>query len=566
MFAFSDETLNDKSYFEFISQQKTENFSNNLKFFDFELEEVANYSFKTDFSRLTLQNFNAKQFEQIIDFDSNIFENHLALFGTTPTHLFAAIFALNYFEQNSEEKFVTFGIPFANRSTIYGKTVGYFVNTHAIAISRPNSDISVADFMEIVKDKIVKTLEYSSVPFDSIVKRLKPKREINKSPIFQVMVIFEDLRSIKTIDDVIEIKELAPKIAKFEQTWRIQRFENNKIRLKIEYCENLFKFETIKNYVENFEKLFKRILTTVGTENAIGKLSTFLNIKSKICQIWKKLLDVDEINDETNFFDVGGHSLLAARIISSIKKELNFDCSVKILFENQCFGEFVLEILRHNNLAIENDENNDTTNIDEHFGTFPASKLQMPLLELLRKAKVSKNYSLMDAYVNKIQIICPKNVENEKIRNLICRLIQRHPALRTTFFYNQASDANISYFQKISPASLVDFQIKNSFENCLDIFETEPIRAKIENIDSEKVLTLEVNHLVTDGHSMNIIAQDLFSFFNDESLEPIKTDYIQFSKLLNDESKHEEKIAFWKNYLNVSLKKIFYKKSQKKNQ
>uniref|UniRef100_A0AC34RA70 AMP-dependent synthetase/ligase domain-containing protein n=1 Tax=Panagrolaimus sp. JU765 TaxID=591449 RepID=A0AC34RA70_9BILA len=51
---------------------------------------------------------------------------------------------------------------------------------------------------------------------------------------------------------------------------------------------------------------------------------------------------------------------------------------------------------------------------------------------------------------------------------------------------------------------------------------------------------------------MNIIANDLLSFFNDEDLEPIKSDYIQFSKSLN-ESKQGEQMNFWKSFLNENV-------------
>ncbi|TCS93645.1 non-ribosomal peptide synthetase [Hazenella coriacea] len=56
-------------------------------------------------------------------------------------------------------------------------------------------------------------------------------------------------------------------------------------------------------------------------------------VEEKVLNIWRSLLQVDDVGVEDGFFDVGGDSLLAVVVAERIKKELHCDFSVTELFE-----------------------------------------------------------------------------------------------------------------------------------------------------------------------------------------------------------------------------------------
>lgn|GEM_PF-6598181 len=56
--------------------------------------------------------------------------------------------------------------------------------------------------------------------------------------------------------------------------------------------------------------------------------------QDKLLEIWKKAFDREDISIDDDFMDIGGHSLLAATIISIIKSEFNVSLSVADFFEN----------------------------------------------------------------------------------------------------------------------------------------------------------------------------------------------------------------------------------------
>ncbi|BET96657.1 amino acid adenylation domain-containing protein [Xenorhabdus taiwanensis] len=54
----------------------------------------------------------------------------------------------------------------------------------------------------------------------------------------------------------------------------------------------------------------------------------------KISQLWKKLLNVSQIGIYDNFFTLGGHSLQATRLISSIRNDLGIEVPLRSVFEH----------------------------------------------------------------------------------------------------------------------------------------------------------------------------------------------------------------------------------------
>uniref|UniRef100_A0A914Q302 Carrier domain-containing protein n=1 Tax=Panagrolaimus davidi TaxID=227884 RepID=A0A914Q302_9BILA len=324
----------DFKYFDFIENQKSYNFSNDLKFFQQKLNKVKDFSFPTEYPRSECTSFKAGHYHSTLQI--NGFDEFLNKFQISETHFVLAIFAIHQFS-NSLSTEISIGLSFANRTTTFLSTVGYFVNAHAISILRPSPTDSFQDFVIQIKETVLEILSHSSTPFELVVRQLKPKREKNKSPIFQQMIIFEDLRNPK-LSENIEITELDSIEAKLDQTWRIKRTGNGKFEIHVEFIQDLFKEETIAKSVESFKMLSRKTL-----ESKIVRISDFFENeipKTIIENFWKEILEIDKIEENSNFFEEGGHSLLAARLTSMINSKLGIKVSLNLLFEHQTLKEY----------------------------------------------------------------------------------------------------------------------------------------------------------------------------------------------------------------------------------
>jgi acyl carrier protein len=84
-------------------------------------------------------------------------------------------------------------------------------------------------------------------------------------------------------------------------------------------------------------KLDRRALTAVGgppSDPASTDESPAEGLEAEVASIWRQTLGLDRIGADTNFFDVGGHSLLLIQVHSKLKQTLRANLSVLDLFRH----------------------------------------------------------------------------------------------------------------------------------------------------------------------------------------------------------------------------------------
>jgi len=67
-------------------------------------------------------------------------------------------------------------------------------------------------------------------------------------------------------------------------------------------------------------------------------------IEETLAQIWSECLAIEPIGAKDNFFDFGGHSLIATRILARVRSELGIDMTLTDLFEKPTVGEMAQHI------------------------------------------------------------------------------------------------------------------------------------------------------------------------------------------------------------------------------
>ncbi|MCE0555048.1 phosphopantetheine-binding protein [Bacillus thuringiensis] len=72
----------------------------------------------------------------------------------------------------------------------------------------------------------------------------------------------------------------------------------------------------------------------------------------KLVEIWKDVLGIQRVGIRDNFFEIGGHSLKAARLISIVNKEFNVQLSIKSLFKFPILVDFSKCILEMEKVII----------------------------------------------------------------------------------------------------------------------------------------------------------------------------------------------------------------------
>jgi acyl carrier protein len=63
-----------------------------------------------------------------------------------------------------------------------------------------------------------------------------------------------------------------------------------------------------------------------------------------VADIWRRLLEVPKVTASDNFFDLGGHSLLVARMVAQLNRELGLVIPLSLPFEHQTLDELADQV------------------------------------------------------------------------------------------------------------------------------------------------------------------------------------------------------------------------------
>ncbi|WP_323135334.1 non-ribosomal peptide synthase/polyketide synthase [Dyella silvatica] len=167
---------------------------------------------------------------------------------------------------------ICIGTPIANRNrTEIENLIGFFVNT---LVLRTQVDLAL-DFNALLQQVRQHTLDayaHQDVPFEQLVEALQPERHTSYSPLFQVMLVLQNL----PIDELV-LPELSLSVldsesttAKFDITLTLAE-DLQGMQGYFEYSTDLFEASTIERMADHFTRLLQSIVAHPGV--AVGELA-----------------------------------------------------------------------------------------------------------------------------------------------------------------------------------------------------------------------------------------------------------------------------------------------------
>ena len=260
-----------------------------------------------------------------------------------------------------------------------------------------------------------------------------------------------------------------------------------------------------------------------------------------LARIWSEVLGQERIGIYENFFELGGHSLKATLIVSRIYKELNVELPLKELFAKPTIAkisESLSEAKESIYTAIK------PAAAKEYYEASSAQKRMWLLQQLDQESTV---YNMPGVF------ILDGNLDKKRLESASLALVERHESLRTMFrvandeeFLTQrvcrSVELKVEYVEN-SEGSAVD-QIEGmikSFIRPFDLSQAPLLRVGLVRVSADQHLLLfDMHHIIADGISMAILAQDFMMLYNGEELEPQKIGYKDFSEWQNEYLKSEK--------------------------
>src|SRR5262249_19072735 len=123
--------------------------------------------------------------------------------------------------------------------------VGCLLNTVVIR-SDVEPELDFDSFLSALREQVLAAHEHQEVPFDQIVERLAPRRDPHRTPLFDVLFVWQTARlershwpglAVRTVD-------FEPPSAHFDLAWEIHE-DGSRLAVSLEYRRSLFAPETV---------------------------------------------------------------------------------------------------------------------------------------------------------------------------------------------------------------------------------------------------------------------------------------------------------------------------------
>lgn len=268
---------------------------------------------------------------------------------------------------------------------------------------------------------------------------------------------------------------------------------------------------------------------------------------SKLFQIWSGVLkkEASSINPKSTFFEAGGNSLMIMVLIAKLQQAFQVKININAFYKDP-----TLTFL--SGICIE--ERHETQHIiqavkTEEGALYPVSQNQRRLWLLNELEGGSRTFNVKRVFQLRGQF------HVEPFRNALVYLFSRHEMLRTSFTYK-----NEDIYQKVHKftdvhdfLSVRDFSgyengqeeaakmIQEALDEPFDLSFWPLIRVEvIRTAKDMHVIAFVKHHIISDGWSMEVLAQDLVSLYNQGlrteklSLSELPFQYKDFAKWQND--------------------------------
>ncbi|MCA1708937.1 MAG: condensation domain-containing protein, partial [Actinobacteria bacterium] len=258
--------------------------------------------------------------------------------------------------------------------------------------------------------------------------------------------------------------------------------------------------------------------------------------------MWGEMLGVGEVGADSDFFDLGGDSLMAMRIVSRLSKSLKMAIPLSTVFDGRTVATLAARI---DSLSTTSDDDTPVASADRDSGgersrTAPLALGQERLwfLDQLNPGSVS--------YTVPSSIRFTGHLDQEALRRSLTEIVRRHESLRTTFAASDGQPFQVIHDVRDVDLPVIDLstlaadQRPGAVRRVATQLASEPwhlrdgplLRLRLIHISStEHVLTLAMHHIVTDGRSMGIFAQELaiiYRAFAAKRLSPLPEPKLQY--------------------------------------
>ncbi|QUI23833.1 amino acid adenylation domain-containing protein [Vallitalea pronyensis] len=251
-----------------------------------------------------------------------------------------------------------------------------------------------------------------------------------------------------------------------------------------------------------------------STNYEASKSVVTTDTEQKIMVIMAKILKHDIQEVSKSFFDMGGNSLKAIELISSINKEYKTSITVTDIFKNPTVS-MMSKVLKNNSKSY-----NQITKIgQQEYYQCSSSQRRIYAMEQLTEKSIGYNIPIIYRLKGRLDV--------QKMESVVNQLLNRHEILKANFddetgnvFYCIAKNRELVIEEAYQENSSEYDYVINNFIRPFDLTKDLLIRVSVLHTKKdESILVFDIHHIIFDGISQSIFFKELSQLYNRQVLE-----------------------------------------------
>jgi thioesterase domain-containing protein/acyl carrier protein len=230
----------------------------------------------------------------------------------------------------------------ANRqSSQVERMVGHFSN-HVIFRTTLADNSTLRDVLRQVRQTALTAYSYQDLPFGSVVEQLETDSDASRNNLFQVLLVLTETPKDKWNFPELDVRPLPLDVGTTAFDLIVWLKLEEKLEIDLQYNSDLFEPDTIRQILADYGTVLG--VMSKNPEAQVGELGIAMrqaesrnhqrlehapqaymgprdSIESRLVKLWEAVLDKRPVGIEDDFFELGGTSLLAARLFAQIEED-----------------------------------------------------------------------------------------------------------------------------------------------------------------------------------------------------------------------------------------------------
>lgn len=241
----------------------------------------------------------------------------------------------------------------------------------------------------------------------------------------------------------------------------------------------------------------------VSTETYVAPTT---DLESKLCEVWQNVLQHEHIGIEDNFFRIGGDSITAIKLAAAIRRNLNMDLPLTLLFEQKTIAGIAERLESIQMVTIPHIEQE----------SYPLTFAQQRMLFIESFDKHSRAYHIPSL------VKLHEDINVYLFQKAINQICERHPILKTVYirddegqFQQHKVDAELTMKAHLC-ANEQEMQemLKLAITRRFNLAEEPSFRIHHYQVNQDAYLLMMWHHVAMDGWSLDIFIDELSEVYH----------------------------------------------------